>query len=91
MIHKFRRARDELLGTFPQLREEDELCVHTFYKAWPVNFSCQGNDLSNFSSVIPNLFFVRDGYKGNDGWMMTEGVAHGVKQVIAKISNQKSN
>lgn len=83
--HDTRRARDELLETFPQLKEEDELCVHTFHKEWPVNWSIQGNDLSNFSSVIPNLFFVGDGFKGNDGWMMTEGVTHGVKQVVRAI------
>ncbi len=84
-IRDTRRARDELLTTFPQLREEDELCIHTFYKDWPVNYACQGTDLPNFSSEISNLFFVGDGYKGNDGWMMTEGVAHGVKQVIRHI------
>jgi len=85
IVRDTRRARDELLATFHQLKEEDELCVHTFYKDWPVNHSRQGEDLSNFSSVIPNLFFVGDGYKGNSGWMMTEGVAHGVKQVIETI------
>ena len=85
IIHDTRRARDELLETFPQLKEENELCVHTFHKEWPVNYSCQGSDLSNFSSVIPNLFFVGDGYKGNNGWMMTEGVTHGVKQVVSTI------
>lgn len=84
IVHDTRRARDELLKTFPQLKEEDELCVHTFHKEWPVNWAIQGNDLSNFS-VIPNLYFVGDGYKGNDGWMMTEGVTHGVKQVVKKI------
>lgn len=90
IIHDTRRARDELLETFPQLKEEDELCVHTFHKEWPVNYSCQGNDLSNFSSIISNLFFVGDGYKGNNGWMMTEGVAHGVKQVVRKILANKN-
>jgi hypothetical protein len=85
IIRDTRLARDELLETFPQLKEEDELCVHTFHKEWPVNYACQGSDLSNFSSVIPNLFFVGDGYKGNDGWMMTEGVTHGVKQVVGTI------
>ena len=85
IIRDTRRARDELLETFPQLKEEDELCVHTFHKEWPVNNACQGSDLSNFSSVIPNLFFVGDGYKGNDGWMMTEGVTHGVKKVVKAI------
>jgi hypothetical protein len=85
IIRDTQRARDELLETFPQLKEEDELCVHTFHKEWPVNNACQGSDLPNFSSVIPNLFFVGDGYKGNDGWMMTEGVTHGVKQVVRAI------
>ncbi len=85
VIRDTRRARDELLTTFPQLREEDELCIHTFYKDWPVNYACQGKDLPNFSSEISNLFFVGDGYKGNDGWMMTEGVAYGVKRVIRHI------
>ncbi|MFX0123925.1 MAG: FAD-dependent oxidoreductase [Candidatus Hodarchaeota archaeon] len=85
IVHDTRRARDELLETFPQLKEEDELCIHTFHKEWPVNYASQGNDLSNFSSVVPNLFFVGDGYKGNDGWMMTEGVTHGVKQVVRSI------
>ncbi|MFW9905797.1 MAG: FAD-dependent oxidoreductase [Candidatus Thorarchaeota archaeon] len=85
IIRDTRRARNELLETFPQLKEEDELCVHTFHKEWPVNNACQGSDLSNFSSVIPNLFFVGDGYKGNDGWMMTEGVTHGVKQVVREL------
>ncbi len=84
IIRDTRRARDELLETFPQLKEENELCVHTFHKKWPVNWTIQGNDLSNFP-VIPNLFFVGDGYKGNDGWMMTEGVTHGVKQVVGAI------
>jgi len=91
IIRDTRRARDELLETFPQLKEEDELCIHTFYKDWPVNYACQGSDLSNFSSIIPNLFFVGDGHKGNDGWMMTEGVAHGVKQVVEKINEQRSD
>lgn len=91
IVRDTRRARDELLETFPQLKEEDELCIHTFYKDWPVNYACQGSDLSNYSSVIPNLFFVGDGFKGNDGWMMTEGVAHGVKQVVDKINEYGSN
>ena len=85
IVHDTRRARDELLETFPQLNEEDELCVHTFHKEWPVNYACQGSDISNFSSVIPNLFFIGDGYKGNNGWMMTEGITSGVKQVINTI------
>ncbi len=81
-----KRARDELFLTFPQLKEEDELCVHTYHKDWPVNSAAQGNDLSNFSSEIPNLYFVGDGYKGNQGWIMAEGVAYGVKKVVDKIS-----
>lgn len=85
IVHDTRRARDELLETFPQLKEEDELYIHTFHKDWPVNYARQGSDLSNFSSVVPNLFFVGDNYKGNDGWMMTEGVAHGVKRVAESI------
>ncbi|MFX0016701.1 MAG: FAD-dependent oxidoreductase [Candidatus Hermodarchaeota archaeon] len=85
IIRDTRCARNELLETFPQLKEEDELCVHTFHKDWPVNNAQQGKDLSNFSLIIPNLFFVGDGFKGNNGWMMTEGVAYGVKQVVEKI------
>ena len=86
IVHDTRRARDELLKIFPQLKEEDELCVHTFHKDWPVNYACQGSDFSNFSSIIPNLFFVGNGYKGNDGWMIFEGVAHAVKQVVGEIT-----
>lgn len=85
IVRDTRRARDEIFSTFPQLKEEDELCVHTFFKDWPVNYACQGTDLPNFSSEISNLFFVGDGYKGNDGWMMTEGITYGVKQVIRHI------
>ncbi|UCE12776.1 MAG: FAD-dependent oxidoreductase [Candidatus Heimdallarchaeota archaeon] len=91
IVRDTRHARDELLATFPQLKEEDELCIHTFHKDWPVNYSRQGEDLSNFSSVIPNLFFVGDSYKGNSGWMMTEGIAYGVKRVIKRILNQNNN
>jgi phytoene dehydrogenase-like protein len=80
-----KKAREELLSTFPQLEEEDELCVHTYHKDWPVNYVSQGNDLSNFHAEIPNLYFVGDGYKGNQGWMMTEGIAYGVKKVVNKI------
>lgn len=80
-----KKAREELFLTFPQLKEEDEICVHTYHKDWPVNYASQGNDLSNFYSEIPNLYFVGDGYKGNQGWMMSEGVAYGVKKVVEKI------
>ncbi|MHA1332451.1 MAG: hypothetical protein ACTSR2_15395, partial [Candidatus Hodarchaeales archaeon] len=78
-------ALDEILETFPYLEEEDQLCAHTFHKGWPVNFAAQGNDLPNESEDFSNLFFVGDAYKGNAGWMMTEGVAHGVNKVVEKI------
>ncbi|MFX0049700.1 MAG: FAD-dependent oxidoreductase [Candidatus Hermodarchaeota archaeon] len=85
-----RRARDELLETLPQLNENEELCVHTFNNEWPVNYAAQGNDISNFCEEIPNLFFVGDSYKGNDGWFMTEGIAHGVKLVVdSLVSNSE--
>ncbi|MFX0084763.1 MAG: FAD-dependent oxidoreductase [Candidatus Hodarchaeota archaeon] len=89
VVRDSRRARDEVFSTFPQLKEEDELVIHTFHKDWPVNFASQGNDLANFSTEIKNLFFVGDGFKGNQGWMMTEGVTYGVKQVIDKIISNK--
>ncbi|MHA2224403.1 MAG: NAD(P)-binding protein [Candidatus Hodarchaeales archaeon] len=83
-VRDTKRARDELLATFPQLKEEDELCIHTFRNGWPVNHAIQGKDNANFSDIM-NLFFVGDGYKGNDGWMMTEGIANGVTQVVRRI------
>jgi len=91
VVRDSRRARDEVLATFPQLEEEDELVIHTFHKNWPVNFASQGNDLANFSSEVDNLFFVGDGFKGNQGWVMTEGVAYGVYQVVDKILSKKHN
>jgi phytoene dehydrogenase-like protein len=89
IVRDSRRARDEIFATFPQLKEEDELVIHTFHKDWPVNFASQGNDLANFSTKIDNLFFVGDGFKGNQGWMMTEGVTYGVKQVVDEIISSK--
>ncbi len=83
-----RHAREEFLETFPQLNEEDELCVHTFQKDWPVNYAVQGRDIPNFSDEISNLYFVGDSYKGNNGWFMAEGVAHGAKLVVNKILNK---
>lgn len=80
-----KQARNEFLETFPQLSEEDELCVHTFQKDWPVNYAVQGRDIPNFSEEISNLYFVGDSYKGNDGWFMAEGVAHGTKLVVDEI------
>ncbi len=85
IVKDIRKARNELLETFPQLDDDDELCIHTFDKEWPVNFASQGKDLPNFSDDILNLYFVGDGYKGNDGWIMTEGIAHGVNEVMEKI------
>lgn len=82
-----KHSRDELLETLPQLNENDELCVHTFNKDWPVNYAAQGSDISNFCKEISNLFFVGDSYKGNKGWFMTEGIAHGVKLVVEKMSS----
>ena len=78
-------ARDEILELFPMIREEDELCAHTFHRDWPVNYAAQGSDNANDSSVFDNLYFVGDGYKGNQGWFMTEGVAYGVNQVVGKV------
>lgn len=91
VVRDSRRARDEVLAIFPQLREEDELVIRTFHKNWPVNFASQGNDLANFSSEVDNLFFVGDGFKGNQGWMMTEGVAYGVHQVVDEIMSNNQN
>jgi phytoene dehydrogenase-like protein len=83
-----KHARDEIFELFPSLREEDELCVHTFHRDWPVNNTMQGADNKNFSEVFPNLNFVGDGFKGNTGWFMTEGVAYGTHQVVRKILSQ---
>lgn len=82
-------ARDEVLELFPNLREEDELCAHTFHRDWPVNYAAQGSDNDNFSTVFNNLYFVGDGFKGNQGWAMTEGVAYGVNRVARKILEPK--
>lgn len=83
-----KKGRDEIFELFPTVREEDELCVHSFHRDWPVNHSAQGSDNSNFSSVFNNLYFVGDGFKGNSGWFMTEGVVYGVHQVIDRILSQ---
>jgi phytoene dehydrogenase-like protein len=82
-------ARDEILSLFPSLREEDELCAHSFHRDWPVNYSAQGTDNDNFSKVFKNLYFVGDGFKGNRGWFMTEGITYGVNLVVDKILSQK--
>jgi phytoene dehydrogenase-like protein len=84
-----KHARDEIFELFPILREEDELCVHTFHRDWPVNNTMQGADNNNFSEVFPNLSFVGDGFKGNKGWFMTEGVAYGTRQVVKNILGKK--
>ena len=78
-------GRDEIFALFPTLKEEDELCVHSFHRDWPVNHSAQGSDNNNFSSVYNNLYFVGDGFKGNSGWFMTEGVAYGAHQVVDRL------
>ncbi len=83
-------ARDEILELFPSLHEEDELCIHTFHRDWPVNNTMQGLDNKNFSDVYSNLSFVGDGFKGNTGWFMTEGVAFGTQKVTNHILNKKS-
>ncbi|MHA1976847.1 MAG: NAD(P)-binding protein [Candidatus Hodarchaeales archaeon] len=85
-----KRARDEVLDLFPSLQEEDELCVHTFHRNWPVNNAMQGADNKNISDIFQNLSFVGDGFKGNTGWFMSEGVAYGAQKVVKDILNKKS-
>ncbi|MHA1941440.1 MAG: NAD(P)-binding protein [Candidatus Hodarchaeales archaeon] len=83
--NNIKRARDEVFELFPSLREEDELCAHSFHREWPVNHCAQGSDNNNFSSVFNNLYFVGDGFKGNSGWFMSEGVTYGTHQVVNQI------
>ncbi len=85
-----KRARDEIFELFPSLNEEDELCVHTFHRDWPVNYTMQGTDNENISEVFPNLTFVGDGFKGSKGWFMTEGVAYGSQEVTKYILGRES-
>ncbi len=86
--YNIKRARDEIFALFPSLREDDELCAHTFHREWPVNHGAQGSDNNNFSSVFDNLNFVGDGFKGNSGWFMTEGVAYGTHKVVNRILSE---
>ena len=90
IVKETREAREEVFQIFPNLKEENEICVHTFHKAWPVNFALQGHDLPNKSNEISNLYFVGDGFKGKAGWIMTEGVAYGVKQTVINILNKNN-
>jgi thioredoxin reductase len=48
-----------------------------------VNYLTQGEDLPN-KTQIENLFMVGDGNKP-PAHIMTEGIAHGVKQVVDAI------
>ena len=74
----------DLHSIFPDFDEHCEiLCTHSFHSDWPVNYLTQGEDLPN-RTQIENLFMVGDGNKP-PAHIMTEGVAHGVKQVVDAI------
>ena len=90
IVKETQLARDEIFQAFPNLKEENEICVHTFHKEWPVNFAVQGHDLPNHSNEISNLYFVGDGFKGKAGWIMTEGVAYGAKQIVINILHKNN-
>ncbi|MEA3282842.1 MAG: NAD(P)/FAD-dependent oxidoreductase [Euryarchaeota archaeon] len=79
----------DLHNIFPDFDEHCEiLCAHSFHSEWPVNYITQGEDLPN-RTQIENLFMVGDGNKP-PAHIMTEGVAHGVKQVVDAICASQS-
>ncbi|VVB95477.1 Putative thiazole biosynthetic enzyme [uncultured archaeon] len=74
----------DLYNIFPEFDKYCEiLCTHSFYNDWPVNYLTPDKDLPNITQ-IENLFMVGDGNKTN-ARIMTEGVAHGVRQVTDTI------
>jgi phytoene dehydrogenase-like protein len=81
----------DLYTIFPEFDKYCEvLCTHSFYNDWPVNYLMQGEDLPN-RTQIDNLFMVGDGNK-TPSRIMTEGVTHGVKQVVNTIcASQRKN
>ncbi|WP_455142781.1 FAD-dependent oxidoreductase [Candidatus Hodarchaeum mangrovi] len=90
IVKETQKAREEIFQAFPDLEEKNEICIHTFHKTWPVNFAVQGHDLPNHSTEISNLYFVGDGFKGKAGWIMTEGVAYGAKQIVINILHKNN-
>ncbi len=65
----------------------DEHCevimVQTYMGEWPVNRAPSGAHL-DFRGPVKGLFYVGDAVKP-EGWMETEGVAVGVKEVLREI------
>lgn len=82
---EIRLGIDDLYDIFPDFDKYCEiLCIHVYQKSWPVNRLKQGEDISS-KTDIRNLYLVGDGNK-TSGRMMTEGIAHGVKNIVNEIT-----
>ncbi len=74
----------DLRKTFPDFDKHCEVVmVQTYMGEWPVNRAPSGAHL-DFKGPVEGLFYVGDAIKP-EGWMETEGVAAGVKNVLRKI------
>lgn len=64
-------------------RECEVLTVRVFSNGWPVNRAIQGKDINSEGS-LKRLYLVGDGCKP-PGYVMTEGVAKSVENVVKLI------
>lgn len=68
-------------------RECEIICVQTFVGGWPVNRAVQGRDAS-VEGPVKRLYMVGDGCKPS-GYIMVEGVAKSVKDVLEVIATRQ--
>lgn len=68
-------------------RECEIICVQTFFGRWPVNRAVQGTD-AGIEGPAQRLYSVGDGCKPS-GYIMVEGVAQSVKDVLELIAQRQ--
>ncbi len=75
-------ARDELHEILPKLdKVGEEICVHSYQKLWPVNWTPQGFEIAEKWHNLTNLYLVGDAVKA-PGLIMVDGISARAHQLV---------